>query len=223
MEIHYHYDAQKTHWWSLVNDALVATLAVGLFWVVTNAARPCVATGVVLFALRRSAFVAAAYLMADFVAGLFHFLEDNFFSPDSPFIGSTIRFNREHHTRPRDVLRYTYWQTIRTSCVFGVVVITALAVVGRLTWFSALVIAFAVNANQIHKFSHTSASDLPQWVRTLQAVGVFQSKHYKHHRGSFDTHYCPMTDVVNPLLDRSHFWFALRRVLLWCGLPPASE
>ena len=56
----------------------------------------------------------------------------------------------------------------------------------------------------------------------LWEVGLFQSP--KHHSGHHMKHsaknYCILTNLLNPILDRLHFWSALENGLTFIGLEP---
>ena len=48
----------------------------------------------------------------------------------------------------------------------------------------------------------------PRWAAFLQKRGWILSRkeHGLHHSSPFEGHYCILTGVCNPLLDRTHFW-----------------
>ena len=89
--------------------------------------------------------------------------------------------------------------------------------------YLCLTIAFAVNANQIHKFAHTRQEDIPSVVKGFQSIGLSQSpaQHHLHHQEPYQTNYCPMTNYLNPVLDTLGFWNGVRWGLVKLGLPPA--
>ncbi len=49
----------------------------------------------------------------------------------------------------------------------------------------------------------------------LQKLKIVQtpSHHNQHHRKGKDTHYCVLTDFLNPILDRFHFWRGLEKLV----------
>jgi ubiquitin-conjugating enzyme E2 variant len=51
-------------------------------------------------------------------------------------------------------------------------------------------------------------------VNWFQKARILQTPrhHAQHHRGAKNTHYCVITNVLNPALDRIGFW----RGLEWC-------
>ncbi len=90
---------------------------------------------------------------------------------------------------------------------------------GMLTWQVLLFVAIGVNANEIHKWNHLPRKRRGKLVVALQDARLLQSaKHHgKHHVGSKDTHYCVVTNVLNPMLDGVRFWhwleWAIERLL----------
>ena len=80
----------------------------------------------------------------------------------------------------------------------------------------ALVVAIGVNANEIHKWAHRSRRQNGRLISFFQDVGLLQSAghHARHHRGSKATHYCVVTNYLNPVLERIRFWAALERILV---------
>ena len=92
---------------------------------------------------------------------------------------------------------------------------------------------FAAFGNLVHRFSHTPVDQLPRWIRGMQEFGLFIShqQHDAHHRSMkrlIPKHlagykFCPMTDWVNPILDRVEFWKSLERILTAIGIQPIAK
>lgn len=153
----------------------------------------------------------AAVLLADFLSGLAHWIEDGYFSPETLLLGHTIMKNVEHHRNPALFLENPWHVTIRSSLVSAAVVGLGLAAFRLLgpVWVTAL--SISVFANQIHKWAHMRNREAPRFIRILQSLRVLQSPahHLRHHTGSRDTHYCVVTNLLNPVLDRIYFWRVL--------------
>src|SRR3989442_7120405 len=152
--------------------------------------------------------IAGSVLMADFLSGLAHWIEDSYFSPQTPLIGSTIRKNVLHHSQPQAFVGNPWHVTIRSSLFWSVSTAVVLYPFGFLgpMWVGALVLA--VFANQIHKWSHTNWAAVPRIIRWFQASGVLQTPahHKRHHGGRRGTHYCLVTNALNPDLHGLRFW-----------------
>lgn len=161
-------------------------------------------------------YAIAAVVLADFVSGLVHWAEDTFGSERTPVVGRwLIAPNLEHHRDAGAFVRKSWWESSWDLALIGAVLAAAAAWLGRLSWELCLFIALSVNANQIHKWNHTSPRRVPAPIRWLQALRLLQSRHHHlgHHRGAKDARYCVITDFVNPVLDGLRVWRLLERVL----------
>ncbi len=71
----------------------------------------------------------------------------------------------------------------------------------------------AANANQIHKWAHRAPHENGWLVTRLQRLKILQTQahHAKHHAGRRDTHYCSVTNFLNPILEELEFWTLLER------------
>ena len=150
-------------------------------------------------------------LMADFVSGFVHWAEDAYARPDMPWLKKIAEENLLHHQRPRDFLRNTWWQSSYDLMLIGAVVLLLASWFNSLTWHVVLFVVLSVNANQVHKWAHRNRTENPRWVVWLQKTCLLQTPrhHSQHHRGNNDTHYCVLTNLLNPVLDRVKFWRVL--------------
>src|SRR6058998_2645877 len=96
----------------------------------------------------------ASFLLADFLSGLAHWIEDTYFSPGTLLLGPTIRKNILHHQTPQAFTQNPWYVTIRSSLFSALFVAAILYPLGLLgpVWLGAL--CLAVFANQVHKWSH---------------------------------------------------------------------
>jgi ubiquitin-conjugating enzyme E2 variant len=76
------------------------------------------------------------------------------------------------------------------------------------------VFVFVSQANEIHAWAH-SKGKVASWIDALQSIGLLQSPkhHAQHHIDPFESKYCVMTDLLNPLLDRIKFWRRLEWIV----------
>src|SRR5213078_3383108 len=94
-------------------------------------------------------------LVADFVSGLFHWLEDAYGREEWPITGRLVtRPNILHHHNPRYFTRHVW-----------------------------LFVALGVNANQIHKWAHRSPVENGPIITFLQCIWLLQTPrhHAQHH------------------------------------------
>jgi ubiquitin-conjugating enzyme E2 variant len=81
----------------------------------------------------------------------------------------------------------------------------------RLTPAVWLFSILAGNANQIHKWAHRSRRENGPWINLLHDLRILQGpKHHAiHHTDPKSTHYCVITEFLNPFLERIRFWTRL--------------
>lgn len=164
-------------------------------------------------------WIAGAYLIADFITGVIHWAEDTWTAPGrSAFLDKWIVLdNLEHHRRPGSIRGGDYWTTNKPSLYLTAAIGLALAVCDVRAWQVYLVLAFASQGNQIHKWAHSA--DRPWLVARLQDVGIMQSRrhHGRHHSHPYAVHFCAMTDYLNPILDAAGFWRWLESLVVTLG------
>lgn len=155
-------------------------------------------------------WIIALYLAADFVSGIFHWLEDKYWSEHWPIIGEYIVTpNILHHTRPAACTQGTYWTRNNTTLIptiFGILM--------TFWWCWQLAVFFAIlsQAAETHVWSHIKCS---RPIRFLQQTGILLSpkQHNLHHRIPFNDYYCGMTGFLNPILSKIRFWYGLECAL----------
>ena len=157
----------------------------------------------------------AGWLIADFLGGLVHWLEDRVLTERTPFVGATVvASNRLHHREPmafaaRSVIARngTTWLAACTVSLLW------LALLGpSFVWFAAT-IGGAVSSS-VHFLTHQPRR-ANRAVRILQEIGLVQSAahHAGHHRPPSDRRYCPLTGWVNPVVDGLDIWRRLEHAL----------
>jgi ubiquitin-conjugating enzyme E2 variant len=67
----------------------------------------------------------------------------------------------------------------------------------------------------MHKWTHRTREENGPVISWLQNKRILQTAkhHLRHHKDPKNSHYCTMTNCVNPVLDRLHCWEALEWVL----------
>ena len=151
-------------------------------------------------------FIAMA---VDFVAGLIHWAEDAYFTEDTPIIGqSVIKPNIIHHHFPRYFTQLSWWESSKLLVFVGTAALGVSALLGWFSWQLTLFVVISVNANHVHKLSHRTRQENGPFITKLQDWKILLTPHQHglHHTDPKNTHYCPITNLVNPILERINFW-----------------
>lgn len=154
----------------------------------------------------------ATWLATDFLSGFFHWLEDAYGSPSWPIVGRHVtKPNILHHYLPRAFVTNSWYLSSRLLLLVCTLLAVITLAAGAFNWMVALGLLLGVNANQVHKWSHRTRRENGRLVRLLQQLRLIQSPahHHRHHVLGKNTHYCVLTDFLNPVLDRARFWAGL--------------
>lgn len=171
---------------------------------------------VLLVALRLVLKIILVIALADFVAGAIHWAEDAYFTEKTPVIGELfIRPNIVHHHYPRFFTHLTWWQSSWDLALVGGALLLVAWPLGLLCWQLGLFVALSINANEIHKWSHRTRKENGRLISALQDWHILQSPrhHGVHHSDPKNTFYCPITNFVNPVLERVEFWGRVEAVI----------
>lgn len=117
--------------------------------------------------------VLAAWLLADFLSGFWHWIEDRYFEEKWPIIGEYIaKPNTLHHAQPAEFLKGSYWTRNWTTILPASVAFVIALACGAPLWL-LLAFAFVSQANEIHAWAHRRVQS--RWIRGLQEFGALQS------------------------------------------------
>jgi hypothetical protein len=173
--------------------------------------------------------ILAGWLAADFLTGVFHWVEDRYVSPGRSldFMAGESSGEVLHHDKPTAMLLNSKWENIRSTVVIAWPLAASLYLFGFPLWI-VLAFFFVAFGNLIHRYAHTPASQTPGWVVVMQCIGLFLSPdhHDSHHREDGKLvrkqdammAYCGMTDWLNPFLDSIRFWHSLELMLAVIGI-----
>jgi ubiquitin-conjugating enzyme E2 variant len=155
-------------------------------------------------------------LVAEFVAGVVHWFEDAYVREDTPLIGRIVgRPNTVHHHFPRYMTRHNWWQSSWDLALLAAMLVAGAWILGWLTWPVWLFAMLAANANEFHKWAHRTRKENGRVISLLQDMNLLQTArhHALHHTDPKNSHYCTVTNVLNPLLDGIRFWDGLEWLL----------
>lgn len=161
----------------------------------------------------------AGWMVADFGSGVIHWAQDRYGSPRWRWVGPIVRDTIRHHRKPRGFLSQPV--LVRSGRMIGLAVFMGgiFLLAGMPAAFTLSLVTGIALSNEIHAAAHARASDLPAWVRGLQARGLIQSPqhHAAHHRALKNVHFCTLTDWTNPALERVRFWRRLEALMRMGG------
>jgi len=161
--------------------------------------------------------------LVDLASGIFHWLEDTFWTEKTPVLGRwVVTPNVIHHRSPSAFVDKSWLESSWDLAAFGGCIVATAWGLHCLTWHVWLFVVVGANANQIHKWTHVPHQRLAWPVRALQRMGLLQSAahHAAHHGGEKNTAYCVITPWVNPVLDRLDVWRLLERLVVRPGAAP---
>jgi len=170
--------------------------------------------------------VVVTWLAVDWISGFVHWFEDSYGRPSMPFIGERItKPNLRHHFRPRAFVTNSWYSSselLLFSCVAALVVAW---LIGQLTPMVVLAAVLGANANQVHKWSHRTRTENSTLIVAAQRLKLIQSPghHQQHHVDGRDSHYCVLTNALNPILDSCRFWRGLEMVLGAVGVKKRND
>jgi plasmanylethanolamine desaturase len=153
---------------------------------------------------------------AEFAAGLVHWFEDAYIRDHTRLIGRFIgRPNTFHHHYPRHMTRHNWWQSSWDLALLAAILVAGAWGCGLLTWHIWLFALLAANAKEFHKWEHRSRKKNGRLISFLQDIKILQTgkHHARHHTDPENSHYCTITNVLNPILDTLRFWAGLEWVL----------
>ena len=154
--------------------------------------------------------------LADFAAGVIHWAEDAYFTEKTPVIGPLfIRPNIVHHHYPRFFTRLSWWQSSWDLVLASAALLAVAWPLGLLSWQLGLFVVLSANANEIHKMAHRTRAENGRLISALQDWHILQTPrhHGLHHSDPKNTYYCPITNLVNPVLERIGFWARLEAMI----------
>lgn len=154
-------------------------------------------------------------MLADFVSGLVHWLEDAYTRPGMPLVGRIAEENLRHHARPREFISKSWWESSSDLLLIGLLVLLGALLAGMMNGWLLLFVVLVVNANQIHKWAHQGPRENPKVVTWLQHKKILQTprEHAKHHSGEKNSNYCVITNYLNPVLEKASFWKGLENAI----------
>ncbi len=161
--------------------------------------------------------------LADFGSGCVHWLVDTYCSPYWPIIGpGYVVFSHGHHHKPLELFEISIWHRHGYIVMFASIVAGVLYLLGWINPLTISALFFGAFANVIHGWSHHDAVRNGPVITAIHKTGLLQSPrhHVHHHSGTHTSHYCLLTDHVNPVLERASVFPRLEAMIRRVGLRP---
>lgn len=159
--------------------------------------------------------VIACVVAADFLTGLVHWWEDTYGLPTWPLIGkAVIEPNIEHHKSPSVMASMGNLVSRNLQpALLAIASCVAFHFFGVASWPVILTSILAACGNEIHCWTHRKHTS--RIVRLLQdmALVITPQQHAKHHKPPYNTHFCTITNLVNPVLELLRFWSVLELLI----------
>jgi ubiquitin-conjugating enzyme E2 variant len=173
-----------------------------------------------------------AFMLSDFISGLFHWAADTWASTNTPVIGRLfVRPFREHHVDPLAITRHDLWEVTGANCAIALPWFAVhfmdlegsrSTAIGAAFLGSFLFFVFVTNLS--HRWAHSP--NPPPLAVLAHRLGLLltPSHHAEHHIHPHTTHYCITSGWLNGLLDGMRFFRALEVIVEGLtGLVPRQD
>jgi ubiquitin-conjugating enzyme E2 variant len=170
--------------------------------------------------------VVATWLAVDWISGFVHWFEDSYGRPSLRFVGDRItKPNLRHHFRPRAFVTNSWYSSSELLLFSCMAVLLVAWLIDQLSPMVIVAAVLGANANQVHKWSHRTGAENGVLIVAAQHLKLIQSPrhHHRHHVDGKDSHYCVLTDFLNPILDYCEFWRGLEVVVGVVGLTKRND
>lgn len=167
-----------------------------------------------LTALTSIATIFTSWVAADLGSGVLHWSVDNYGNGRTPVMGNIIAAFQGHHSAPWTITYRGFCNNVWKLCIpFGVPTVAAITYIAgpehpMVSLFFAVFCSMEILSQELHKFSHMTKKEVPQWVNTMQDLGISigRVQHAKHHIAPYDGNYCIVSGFCNEGLDKSGFF-----------------
>jgi plasmanylethanolamine desaturase len=165
----------------------------------------------------------SAYVAADFISGLFHWMGDTWGSPETPLAGKVfVRPFREHHIDQKAITRHGFIEVNGANCAIslGPLLGTHFLAIdeGRmgavlLALFLGTFLFWIFLTNQFHSWAHQDQP--PKIVAWLQKMHLIlpDDHHQVHHAAPYMKYYCITNGWLNEPLHRLRFFRVLEKII----------
>jgi len=161
-----------------------------------------------------------AVVLGDLGTGKFHWAVDNYGFLETPIFGSVCAAFQGHHKTPWTITFRSFANNVykigfgTIPVLVGLLVTPSIDPLVRL--FSTLFVTFWMLSQELHKYAHMRQSPSPL-IKSLQDRNIIltRKEHGLHHNSPYEGHYCILTGMCNPFLDRTHFFRRLEKTVFY--------
>jgi len=160
--------------------------------------------------------VILSVILGDLGTGIFHWSVDNYGSIKTPIVGTVCAAFQGHHDTPWTITFRSFANNVYKICYGSIPALALLLLLHpspSLRLFFTLFSNWWVISQELHKYAHTR--NPPRTIAILQDTGFILSRkeHGLHHSAPYEGHYCILTGVCNPVLDKTKFFRWLEKVV----------
>jgi ubiquitin-conjugating enzyme E2 variant len=160
--------------------------------------------------------IVLSIVLGDLATGIFHWSVDNYGTIKTPIFGSVCASFQGHHDTPWTITFRSFANNVYKICygsIPALLLLLALHPAPAYQLFFTLFINWWVISQELHKFSHMK--NPPALIASLQNLRIILSRkeHGLHHSAPFEGHYCILTGICNPLLDKTNFFRYLEMIV----------
>lgn len=172
-------------------------------------------------ALASMSTIIATWILADFGSGVLHWSVDNYGNGRTPVMGNIIAAFQGHHSAPWTITYRGFSNNVWKLCIpFGLPTVAAITYLAGpenpMVSLSSSIFCFTeIMSQELHKWSHQTKKEVPDWVNTMQDLGISIGRvsHSKHHTAPYDGNYCIVSGLCNDMLDNSGFFRSLEHIV----------
>jgi ubiquitin-conjugating enzyme E2 variant len=158
-----------------------------------------------------------AIILADFVVGIFHWMEDTYFCYNStnPIIQRIAKDNELHHYYPRDIVTYSYLENMQVTLPLTMIILLIVFLINKkfVMKHKYAVFIFALlcsTSNIFHRFLHLRECEKSKILLFLQKNCILSNSYqHKIHHVNANNNYCVILYFTNVFLEKIHFWYFL--------------
>merc|ERR1712127_290490 len=151
------------------------------------------------------ATIVSSWVLADLGSGVLHWSVDNYGNGRTPVMGNIIAAFQGHHSAPWTITYRGFCNNVWKLCIpFGVPTVAAFTLLAgpenpMVSLFFSVFCFAEIMSQELHKWSHMTKKEVPEWANTLQDLGISIGRvaHARHHIAPYAGNYCIVSGVCN--------------------------